>query len=675
MVRGSVFFAFLAGLAAVLICISFVATGQEIEAEAENAVKTEEVQESISEEPPSTVVEEVEAENTVNPEETQESISEEPSSTVVGEVEDDSPVLEHDKYSERSTNFAPDIVSLEQIQALIQSGAIKLANGLLVDWRPSYSSKPNWVEWELLFYETSVQLQNWQHIIDRVEETSYKFSRDDGIQIQPYAVTAEIHLGNTASARKRLRTLIWNSADSRESVLNWRNLIINSYLADEAYEEAYIALTRFDKDYRPSSPDWEHTFARVLLRIGKFGEAVKRVEALQTGEGKLLERLARLNSGASTPGEIMSLGQELEAELEGRPDLKQELWAMIELAARIAGDVEMQVVAIENELLIASSQDFNKIPVVELNTERQLLNAYANYAESVGNSFNLIVGEDEPWIELAREYEVLSPVTARALYAFLAVRGLNEQLRRTSIASLSSELARAGYDRILDLLFLENRHFAVALASPDAQLRMANRAVLMQDYVNASLISNAIAEVPNELEEIDWALRKARLAILANNNESSVEIMFDLVRSLPPGTEMKSIDKIVQVIFDLQEREQFEAVVELMTILYGLSSDVNFKREVLYWIAEAYSSMENPVLSADMFLRSAKLVGDFNDDWGQSARFRAAEELAKASLIDDAQNLLQKLLNITLDPRRRALIESNMEDLRQLREAAIESES
>ena len=57
--------------------------------------------------------------------------------------------------------------------------------------------------------------------------------------------------------------------------LSWRELIAESYVADSLLEDAEIALTSFDRDYRPSNPDWEHRYIRTLFLTGFNEESGK----------------------------------------------------------------------------------------------------------------------------------------------------------------------------------------------------------------------------------------------------------------------------------------------------------------------------------------------------------------------------------------------------------------
>ena len=57
------------------------------------------------------------------------------------------------------------------------------------------------------------------------------------------------------------------------------------------------------------------------------------------------------------------------------------------------------------------------------------------------------------------------------------------------------------------------------------------------------------------------------------------------------------------------------------------------------------------------------------DQWAKSARYQAAQMLAKAGYIEDARNLYQGLLNATSDPSQQALLRHAMQQLMLLPQA------
>ena len=80
-------------------------------------------------------------------------------------------------------------------------------------------------------------------------------------------------------------------------------------------------------------------------------------------------------------------------------------------------------------------------------------------------------------------------------------------------------------------------------------------------------------------------------------------------------------------------------------------------------MAESRAAQGKHSLAADLFLRSAAIGGSGSGQWGQSARFRAAGELASGGLIDDARTIYRALLEVTNDPKQRLALGQKIQDL------------
>ena len=561
----------------------------------------------------------------------------------------------------------PTGTSLEQIHSLIELGTVQLAYALLQDTRPDYEDSEDWVDWEMLYYQLALQTEDWNGIIQRTEEIANTVPYEFYAVMQSYAVKAEFGLGQYENARKRLRRMIWELPYELERIIEWRELIAESYVADSLVEDAEIALTSFNRDYRPSGPDWEHRYIRILFLTGFNEEAAKRVAALQTTEGKLLLLFSEFQSRALGSIEVIELGLKMEEELVKHPVLSAELWSIVNMAARNLNDLEIQITAIEKGLSVPydSESDRVRYSLVPLNTEQQLLAAYDVYALSVGNDFNLVVGDDQSWYQLAQEYEITSPITARAIYSFLAGSATNSDIYSASVAALANELESAGFLRLLESIFVRLNLLDLAETTPKIQSLLASRALHRNDYRTALLIMNAMDQPKQEDQLQSWLLRRARIAIVVKEFEQSLELLNQLIDELPLNTEQKTIDRIMQVVFDLQESEQHEFAVSLFHSLYRHTSEIQARREILRWVADSYSAQDRSQDASELLIHSAKMGGNWNDSWGRSARLKAADELAVVGFYDDARIIYTELRDATLDPRSKHVISNRLRNLPQ----------
>ncbi len=571
--------------------------------------------------------------------------------------------------SDQNIQLAPSefklLPSLERIHELIDSQAPQLAHSLLIASRHEYESSDNSKQWEELFFKLAFELEDFQGIIDRSRQFSEVADYEFYVAIQMYAVRAEFKLKRFAQARKRLRKMIWDLPYDQQNLIIWRDWIAKSYLDEGLLPEAVTALTAYYLDYRPNDPAWEYKYARVLFLSGNDDEAVRRLEALQSLEARLLRLYSQYKGRYSTPIQIQQVALELQPQLSGSPHLLKELWAIIELNARSMQDFEMQIIAIENALSVNTDTDDESVhfSVVSLSTVEQLLAAYDQYALRVGNEFNLVVGDDASWERLAYEFEITSTTTARAIYSFLARHTSNPDVRSASISALADTLAKDGLVAVMELLFVHKKVLPIADLSDTQQNTLANRAIRRADYAVALSIMNAMKPPQEEGNNFIWRLRQARLAIFIDDFEQSYDHLSEVIENLSFPAPLERIDQIKQVLFDLQEEGQHDQAISLFGKLYRLTADVNANREILRWVADSLEAQQNHAQAADFLLLSASFGDTTNDEWSKSARLKAADVLVDAQLFEDARSIYTQLEQSTFDPRAKAVIRDRLNNL------------
>lgn len=553
-------------------------------------------------------------------------------------------------------------ISLDRVRELVNLGTVELAYRLIAEARPEYDQTSDWIEWETLHLELAWQLEAWNDLIDRA--TQLKETEISHLA-QTYAIRAEIHQKQYSNALRNIRALILDQSGDQNTLIQLRRLIAQLYVEEENLEDAEIALALYDRDYRPSAPEWEHRYTRVLFRNNKLDEAQIRLSPLQTLEAQLLNLYARFQTRASSPSETVLKGLEIQPQFESDPELHAELWALIEVAARAYNDFEMQTEAIESGLSIDYTQlsKWVHLPVVPLNTENQLLETYDQFAFYVGNDIGLVIGDDESWFQLAQEFEITSPITARAVHAYLARNAYDSEYKERSTRALANLLYEAGLQTLLDRLFVRKNLLDVSKVSHELQTRLANALLKQKDYEKALSIINVMAtpEAPAQLES--WYLTQARIAISIGEYDRSRLLLDEAISHLPLPAEQSAIDRIKQVVYDLQDRNQHDLAIQFFVKLYDKATETQDRRELLRWISESYSAMEDYVNASEHLLRSAQLGNDWNDEWGIAARLKAGDEMLNAGFISDARVIYTQLHDDALDPRTRALISNRLHGL------------
>ena len=161
----------------------------------------------------------------------------------------------------------------------------------------------------------------------------------------------------------------------------------------------------------------------------------------------------------------------------------------------------------------------------------------------------------------------------------------------------------------------------------------------------------------------DWQLRRARIMIYAGDYDEAMTGLRTLLGQISVFDD-DFTERYVQVIFDLQLAGRHREAISLLESVYHLTGNARMQREILYWMAESCVALEEFTLAAELYLQSAALLDPRGGDmWGQSARFHAAEALGKAGLTADARSVYSGLLKFTEDPKRRLLLERNIQQL------------
>ena len=124
------------------------------------------------------------------------------------------------------------------------------------------------------------------------------------------------------------------------------------------------------------------------------------------------------------------------------------------------------------------------------------------------------------------------------------------------------------------------------------------------------------------------------------------------------------VDRLLQVIFDLQTLESHSQAIKLLQKVLVKSQDAVVQREIFFWIADSYKANENHMLAARHYMKSATHIAEKDmDPWAQTARYQAAVSLAKAGLLNDARTMYKQLLEVTKEPARRAVLRHELQKL------------
>lgn len=505
---------------------------------------------------------------------------------------------------------------------------------------------------------------DWRALVDRGTEHPSGLPQGFMDWVAGQRARALVQLGDGRGARAVLAGAIWRTRPPDSAALReWRQTIIRSYLADGELEAALIALQRFKQDYGDDDPVQRTLHGEALLRAERPREALDVLGNHDSEPVRSLRWLAALRAGTERPGALFERAVRSGSASDTDPAARRAAWRVAAEAAERMENRGAAVAALERAL---AAGDDPGLPEVLRVAPRQLWDAYRDWGRALGNVGQLIVGLDQQWLDAAEAEAVSEPTRARALYAALAQDTRSPAIAEYAYYRISRSLRDdPGGDRLMAALFLRGNVFERPEDIPEPIRYSLIDEVLREGDI--ALASRLVADLdlpPADVDPAAWALRRARVLVLGGHREEGVDVLMALVS----GDLDYDVDRLLQVVFDLQSVDAHHEALRVFEGVYAREDiEVQQRREILFWVADSYSALDEHGQAARLYLRSAGLEDTYAmDPWAQTARYRAAQSLADAGLRGDAVIILRALLNATRDPGRQAVLRHEIEQLSRL---------
>ena len=552
---------------------------------------------------------------------------------------------------------------LNLLKKISAAGAPNLTLKMLDEAQPKVDEDLyEWILWEQERLRILAQWQQWDRLLVRIEGLPVDIPLQFRQQAATYEARAFLELGQYAAVREVLRRQLWlvGAADSAEYE-TWRRQVIESYLGDARIEDARIALLRFDQDFDSRDADWQLLRARVLIEAGRPGQAILVLQEQKDWRAELTRVYARFLQGQVDKTEIWQQVKKHSADESLSGEQHATLWALAYLVAMHMSPVD-RVVALES---LFRGQHQSPLRLFQVPVDR-LWQAYVDYAELVGNRAELLIGDDARWLELAENSSKPTPVKARALFAMLILKSSDSRIAERAAAGYMQTFGEIDEgDRILlGNLFNRSETFSSAPRIPvGIRYQLVDLALKSANIDEATRLMSGLDTAPEGASRFDWQLRQSRVLVLGGRYDEGNRVLQNLLGEYREPTP-EATDRILQVLFDLQTVDLHEQAIAHFRQLLRLEIEPRQRREILYWIADSYSGMEKYDQAALLYLQSAMLPApDAMDQWAQSARFNAAENLQKSGLVDDARRIYQELLANTEEPAQRSVLNNKIQRL------------
>ena len=562
--------------------------------------------------------------------------------------------------------FALDTGSLKELAQLARAGAPQLALRRMDSEQPKPEQDlVEWTVWEQERLQILASQGLYPLLIERVDDLPESVNETFRYLALSLKADAQLQLGQADAARATVRGLLWSHNDTAQpgNTAHWRRLVVRSYVLEDRNEDARLALLRYSQDFGDENPQWRWLSAQIMLRAGSSESAFKLLKDDKTPQGEFLRYAAQLLMSPQQAPQVEKAAVKLARQLE-QPELQSAFWGLAAGAAKQAKQPYKQIEYLEHALSLPVDHELTH-DLLEIDAG-QLWNAYLQQGKRIGNQEQKLLGNDEDWYFPATEALVEEPVRARVLFAVLSEYGSTAERRSVAhgyLVGMLDELANG--KTLVKRLYLESKRYAdVADLPPVIRYRLVDAALESGDLKTASRLMAGLAAPPDGSDRFEWDLRRARVAIFTGDVDQGVELLQQLLASDDRDWDQQQVDRLLQVVFDLQTVQYHQQAVMLFGALLDKRLDQQQRRELLFWMAESLQVLEQYDQAAYLYLKSATLSDPMAmDPWAQTARYRAAKVLVEAGLLKDARQIYSSLLRATRDASRKAVLENEIQRL------------
>lgn len=562
--------------------------------------------------------------------------------------------------------WALDAVTLKDLSQLARQGAPQLALRRMSSEQPDAAQNlADWMIWEQERLQILRNQKMHAELVARVN--ALPEAVDDHFRRLAlfFKADAQLQLGAAEPARATARDLLWfHSAAAEPGELeNWRRLVVRSYVLQDRNEDARLALLRYRQDFGTSNPEWRWLSAKVMLLSGHAGSALDLLQEDNSVPSRFLGYVAQLKMG---PGEAQAIEKAAmeQAEQIEQPAWQGAFWGLAAHAAALQNKPFERIKHLERTLALPGDQELTH-GMLKLDPD-QLWDSYLELGQKLGNQDQRLLGNDEDWYFPAIEAMEKEPLRARVLFAVLAEFGSDQQRRAVAHEYLVAMLDDLPDGKALvRRLYLDSARYSDISKLPAViRYRLIDEALESGDLTTASRLMEGLAAPPTGSDRFEWDLRRARVTIFTGNVQSGVDLLESLLAEPDQAWDSQRVDRLLQVLFDLQTVERHQQALGLFEKLLDKPLEAQQHRELLFWMADSLQALDQFDQAAYLYLKSATLLDPLAmDPWAQTARYRAAKALIETGLLEDARQIYSSLLRATRDASRKAVLENEIQRL------------
>ena len=566
-------------------------------------------------------------------------------------------------YDNDDPSFSPELLS---VRTLVKANVLDLAQLILETEGPPGLPNKAWLNWERQLWKLYQVRGNWQGLYQRTRQIPPAFPKKIHKEADTQAIYALVELNDGKKARVLLRKHLSSGSLLELERRRFRKLLIESYLADDLLTEAGVAMKNYQSDFDSAEEDWLLLSAKIYLKHNYPNSAANLLSTITIPAARLLRIFSRLKNQSIDPARAVSEAKLLFAGLKFLSDRSavkaHQILAVIiyakhssDLFPPAVDELEQYLIEIGDEI----SESDNVYPQYDTS---DLLAAYKATALAEIIQSELLNGDDLGLLDYVSQLPAKEAARKKALYGYLLQSPKDQFVRQQLNNLFVTSLIQSDRIDIIPQLYGAHKPFGKLALSGDVGLELSNAALAMGDIRLAAEVNQALTELPQGMDRADWLLHTARISIIAGDYDKGAnDLMLWIEES--EKLEPEQTDRVLQPIFDLQTANQHELALKLLHAVNTRSSSARHRREIAYWIAESYQATRQYIKAANYFLFSALQKKNGFDQWGESARYRAAESLLSANLISDSRALFKDLLARASTASRKTQLKQKLQQL------------
>jgi hypothetical protein len=513
----------------------------------------------------------------------------------------------------------------ELASRLEQDGAAQLALAHVEAAQPAHADGARWSEWEQLRLSLLTRLDRPQEVLRRVSEWP-RDGVDEATQAADwFGVKAALEVGQGALARDYLARLFWQSELTPDAYREARQSVAQSYIVEGRPADAYPVMLRLRQDFPQLPPSLMAQYVEALLQTGHAEQAATWLP--QLADGDPLKLLVRLEAGLITPDAAVDAARQAQQEKPATGN-----WKVILKAGQMQNNAAWQVEALEQLLAAPKSMPGG--------SGEKLWQSYLEQADAAGNQLHLLVGDDAAWSEQATLVAPNSPLTARALLAYLAMRSKDAELRADAQLRLISSLAEHKLGATAVRLFEQKMGGDL---TPASRFQLGELAAQAGEYSFAARLWHDLDAAPSGTAPQQWQLRRAEVLVKGGAYAEASQALRLLLAgkdALPP----EAAGRVREAALEMFDAGQEDAAQQIFKLLLP-TAPVTMQSDILARLGAMAESRKDYKLAADYFLQSALSTSAATPvAFAVNARFAAAVNLDRAGFKQDARAQYQSVL-------------------------------